>query len=482
MNQFYPSFLQNIRSHNLISPQDSIILAFSGGKDSVTLFHLLKRLQEDIPFLLRCAYFNHRLRTDADDEEKWVRDFCQTHKVPLIIGGKDVMALKSREKLNLEHAASLSRYHFFKEVSSQSPDSPTPSKVATAHTKSDLTETFFIKLFRGSGLQGLSSIYSKKSGRNDNTIIRPLLLFTQEEIYAFLHRNRFPFYTDYTNRQEDFLRNKIRHNLVPQIQKIEPNIDKHIFRTVSIIQEEYDFFSEKANHILNQSLILEKILPVAGFRFHHPALQRHIIREYIRRLKGNLLNIDFQHIEALRERHDQIGGIAIPGLQFAFRRGFIFPNDLSIPGYSYPIDAPVKSTASVKIPQINARLKLRKVTKYKKPADNSVIIVPADLLRFPLKVRSPQKKDKYIKINTSINQTLFEMIRASGTPSQMRNLCPVLENADKQLIWAYGSPVADNFKVKNQEGRQYIKISIASGGPPGAPTRRAPRGGAPWTP
>ncbi|MCP5108885.1 MAG: tRNA lysidine(34) synthetase TilS, partial [bacterium] len=204
MKHLYPLFLENIQAHRLVLPNDTVILGFSGGKDSVTLFLLLKELQKDISFHFIAAYFNHRLRTDASEEEKWVCRFCENQGVELVTAGKNVLEFKSKAKLNLEHAASLSRYRFFQEVSARYEN----AKVATAHTKSDLTETFFIKLLRGSGLQGLSAIYSKK----ENTIIRPLLLFSQEEIFSFLQRNKTKYYTGPTNEGDEFLRNRIRHH------------------------------------------------------------------------------------------------------------------------------------------------------------------------------------------------------------------------------------------------------------------------------
>jgi tRNA(Ile)-lysidine synthase len=323
MNILYPSFVENIKKNHLVEDHDTIILGFSGGKDSVTLFYLLQELKKDIDFNLAAAYFNHKLRSDAAKEQQWIRDFCQSRNLELVIGSKNVIQFKKKHKLNLEQAASLSRYSFFKQVSSRYKN----AKVATAHTKSDLTETFFIKLFRGSGLQGLSTIYSKK----ENTIIRPLLLFDQEEILAFLKRNNISFYRDYTNEQDEFLRNRIRHHVVPEVKKIEPNIHQHIFKTVSIIQEEYDYFSELAKKILAKHLILDKVLPTNILENYHLALQRHIIREYIRLLKGNLLNIDFVHIEAVRTRHWEVGGLAIPGIELTFHKGFIFPGDFTIP-------------------------------------------------------------------------------------------------------------------------------------------------------
>lgn len=448
MKSLYPSFLENTRVHYLIIPHDTVILGFSGGKDSVSLLFLLKELKKDIPFDLIAAYFNHELRKDADDEEKWVRAFCETQAVELVTGSKNVSQLKKETGLNLEHAASLSRYRFFQEVSSRY----TNAKVATAHTRSDLTETFFIKLFRGSGLQGLSAISSKK----ENNIIRPLLLFTQDEILSFIQRNSIEFYQDPTNKEDLFLRNRIRHHLVPEIEKIEPDIDNHIFQTVSIIQEEYDYFSETAGAILDQHLILGEILPLHILEEYHLSIQRHVIREYIRLLKGNLLNIGFAHIEAVRTRAQSMRGLAIPGLELKLHKGYIFPAGLTIPGYHYHAAAP----GVLEIKEIHQKLHIQESHSFQKPWTNHEIIIPAGSAVFPLMVRNPRREDKYVKINTTVNQKVYEMVRASGMPAEMRNLCPVILNGDGRIIWAVGSPVSEPFKVENKNDKKFLKISL----------------------
>jgi tRNA(Ile)-lysidine synthase len=448
MKHLYPSFLENTRIHYLIIPHDTVILGFSGGKDSVSLLLLLKELKKDIPFDLIAAYFNHGLRKDAGAEEKWVRSFCENQDVELATGSKNIGQFKKETGLNLEHAASLSRYRFFQEVSSRHAN----AKVATAHTRSDLTETFFIKLFRGSGLQGLSAIASKK----ENNIIRPLLLFSQGEILSFIQRNNIEFYQDPTNKEDLFLRNRIRHHLVPEIEKIEPDIDNHIFQTVSIIQEEYDYFSETAGAILDQHLIMGEILPFHILEEYHPAIQRHVIREYIRLLKGNLLNIGFAHIEAVRTRAQSMRGLAIPGLELKFHKGYISPAGLTVPGYCYRVDEP----GALEIKEIQQKLHIREIHSFQKPWNNHEIIIPAGSVVFPLMVRNPRRDDKYVKINTTVKQKVYEMIRASGIPAEMRNLCPVILNGDGRIIWSAGSPVSEQFKVEMKNDKKFLKIAL----------------------
>jgi tRNA(Ile)-lysidine synthase len=299
----------------------------------------------------------------------------------------------------------------------------------------------------------LSSIYSRK----ENTIIRPLLLFSQEEILSFIQRNRLDYYHDPSNEEDEFLRNKIRHHLIPVIEKIEPDINNRVFQTVSIIQEEYEFFYDSARVLLELSLLMGKILPVETLDKFQLAVQRHIIREYIRLLKGNLLNIGFDHIEAIRTQSRERQGLAIPGIELKFHKGYIFPAGLTVPDYNYRVTAPGK----LRIEEIKKKLDVKEVKAYRKPRENDYIIIPAGRVQFPLTVRNPQRGDKYKKINTTIEQKVFEMIRASGIPSELRNLCPVVLNGDGQIIWTVGSPVADAFKVtdKGKEAKKFLKLT-----------------------
>jgi len=457
MNIFFPRFRNYIHHHQLIQEGDRIILGFSGGKDSVTLLILLQELQKELDFQLIAAYFNHQLRRDACQEQTWVENFCNHRQVELVTGGKNILHFKTHHKLNLEHAASLSRYRFFQEVSSRY----TNAKVATAHTRSDLSETFLIKLFRGSGLQGLSTIYHRK----ENTIIRPLLLFHQDEILAFLDRNQIPFYTDTSNETDIFLRNRIRHHVIPEIQKIEPEIHDRIYKTVAIIQDEYAYFSGLAIDILSRHLNLDRVLPARILANHHPAVQRHIIREYLRLLKGNLLNIDFEHIEALRKQHNLVDGLAVPGVELTFHKGFIFPRSFSMPGYSYSLAAP----GTWEIKELRALLSIEKTDQAQKPTNNNYIILPAQHITFPLTLRSAQKDDKYARMNSRIKQRVYEMIRSSGIPAELRNLCPVLVNGGEtqEIIWVKGSPLAEGFKIKDltqtQDRQEFLKVSFIPG-------------------
>ena len=375
MKLLFPEFKKNIETHELVRPGDTVILGFSGGKDSVTLAVLLQELQKHIPFRLLAAYFNHGLRGDAGEEEKWVRAFCAARGIELETGSRDLRRFREENRLNLEHAASLSRYDFFATLAKKIPG----ARVATAHNRSDLSETFFIKLLRGSGLQGLSAIFASK----EKTIIRPLLIFAAADIMAFLQRNGSEYYQDPTNLQDDFLRNRIRHNLMPQLEKIEPEFEERIFRTVLLIQDEFDFFQNKTRAIMKKHLRLGAILPAAAFAGLHPALARHLAREYLRQLKGNLLGVGFEHIAAFLQSLETGRGLSLPGLNLKFAKGWIFPEKTRIGEYRVEIDG----EGHWPITEAGRAIAVKKIARFNLPKDNSRIVVPAALLKFPLLAR-----------------------------------------------------------------------------------------------
>ncbi len=448
MKLIFPQFKKNIQEHGLVRPGDTVILGFSGGKDSVSLALLLQELQPHIPFRLLAAYFNHHLRSDAGAEEQWARAFCAARGIELEISGRDVRRFRQENRLNLEHAASLSRYDFFHDLAGRHEH----ARIATAHSRSDLAETFFIKLLRGSGLQGLSAIYASK----EKMIIRPLLLFSEAEVLAFLERNQIEFYQDPTNLEHDFLRNRIRHQLLPALKAIEPEAEERIFRTVLLLQDEFDQFQGLAQEILAARLRLETILPAQAFAGLHPALARHLAREYLRRVKGNLLGIGYEHVAAFLASVETGRGLSLPGLNLKFAKGWIFPEPVRIGDYRLEI----KGAGSWPIREIGRRFLVKKTAVFRAPRDNFAIVVPESRLRFPLLARPALSGDKYRKINSPYRQSVLEMIRSSGVPAPLRRLCPLLENGDGRVIWACGSPVAAPFAVDDIARGPFVRITL----------------------
>ena len=215
-----------IESFGLIPEGTRVIAAVSGGADSVALLRILHRLQ--IP--LSVAHLNHQLRGQASDaDEHFVTDLAEELQLPCTVKTVDVNALAASRKVSIEMAAREARHAFFHELD---------GVIALAHHADDQVETFFLKLARGSGISGLAGMpYSQTIG--SIRLIRPLLGIPRKEIENWLVENGYSWREDASNTDEKFLRNRIRHSIIPLLeQQLNPAIRENILRTMDILRQE----------------------------------------------------------------------------------------------------------------------------------------------------------------------------------------------------------------------------------------------------
>lgn len=223
---------------------EKIVVAVSGGADSMALLHCLMYSKKK--FNLVVAHLNHCLRgKESERDEEFVRNFCLKNNLKFVVKRENVREFALKEKISLEEAGRIKRYEFFEELD---------GKIATAHTLSDVVETFFINILRGCALKGLISIPEKR-GR----ILRPLLNFTRKEIESYCKENSIFYVNDSTNFEQKFLRNKIRFNIIPEFKKISGDFEKNIFKTLRAIKLDEEFLEDVSNKIFNNIIVNERI-------------------------------------------------------------------------------------------------------------------------------------------------------------------------------------------------------------------------------
>ncbi len=295
---------------DIIHKDSHVLVALSGGPDSMYLLHLLKTYREKVPFDLRAAHLHHGLRETADRDQAFVESLCEEWDVPLIVERADVKAYARENKLGTEEAGRILRYDFFRRHKAPG------GLIALAHHLDDQVETMLLRLIRGTGLRGMVGMKVL-----EGDLFRPLLSLTKEEIVAALEKNHIPYVVDETNLEPTYSRNRVRLNMVPEAEAINPGFRRAMetFRTMA--EEDEGYLSREAEKIYG-SLARESSLGVSidDEIFDLPdALRRRVFRRAIERIKGHVKNIGYEHILSIDElKEAQTGkGLDLPGLRVA---------------------------------------------------------------------------------------------------------------------------------------------------------------------
>jgi tRNA(Ile)-lysidine synthase len=288
--------LLNIRKFSF-GYDDTIIVALSGGADSVCLLYVLlelRRLQTAPTFALKACHVNHKLRGKASDsDERFVRDLCAKLDVPLHVHEVDVKKQQKKHQ-SIEEAAREARYSYFSTLG-------TNVLIATAHTANDNAETVLLNLIRGTGLRGLCGIPPAR----DN-IIRPLIEATRAEILAYLEEKNADYITDESNFSDEFTRNNLRLNIIPLLEKINPSFVTGVTRTCESLRhdEEYLHGLAEINDTCSVDLLLQK----------PPAIQNRIISHL---LSKNNISPSFLRINSIVSLLETGGKINLSKDKFA---------------------------------------------------------------------------------------------------------------------------------------------------------------------
>jgi len=281
-----------ILKEGLIKKGDRVLLGVSGGADSVCLLYLLEYLRRDLGFSLSIAHLDHALRRESGADAKFVEELALKLKLPLIL--KRIAVKRNKKGLCVEEAARNARLEFLFESAGKMK----AGKIALAHNFDDQAETVLMRLIRGAGLCGLSAMLPKrKMGRV--FLIRPLLTTKRSEIENFLGKEKIKFCLDKTNSNEIYFRNKIRHKLLPLLEKeYNNNIKEVLVNLAHCAGIDYDYLQKAAANYAKRS---KGILNLNMLARLHPSMLRLRLRDAISSLQGDTRRISFRHIQELEE-------------------------------------------------------------------------------------------------------------------------------------------------------------------------------------
>ncbi len=276
---------EHLRDKRFFKARQKILVACSGGPDSVALFHLLRTLAAKHSWKLGLAHFNHQLRPGAaEKDERFVKALARKYRVPFFRGTGNVELETERTKTSIEEAARQMRYDFFLRIS-KAGKFPV---IVLAHTRDDQAETVLMRILQGTGLRGLQGIRERLK-RGPVEIVRPLLAFTKKEILDFLLAEKVAYRKDKSNDSVRFLRNRIRLELLPRLQRdFNPRVVEALSRIPAIVSRESALVAELETKAWKKTFKKrwgKKIeLRRAPFLKCHPALQFRIVEKALKKL------------------------------------------------------------------------------------------------------------------------------------------------------------------------------------------------------
>ena len=448
---------ETVERYQMVKPGESVIVAVSGGPDSVALLTALNDLAPEMGLTLVVAHVNHALRPEADGEADFVRHLAGTMGWPCESVRIDVGAFSRLLKTSLEDAARTARYDFFRRTAERRG----ATKIALGHHSGDQAETVLMNLIRGSGTDGLKGMLPVR----EDLYIRPLLFVSRGEILDDLKKRGLTFVLDQSNETDDFLRNRIRRRLLPTLREaFNPLIDDGLCRLAEIIRQDDDFMET----LVDQHLATWRIrvseetvaLSVPDVASLHDALQNRIIKRILEGFCPEGKGIAFAHVTAVKNifhsRHPACS-LNLPYGVFVRReygRVMISPHGASgvtaAPDYAYPVSVP----GEVMIPETGMRVRLSLRSEIPGAfrdgfMDSAMAWMDYGRIQPPLTVRNFRPGDRMQGLGMAGSKKLKDIFIDDKIPREERRRVPLLVDA-RSILWIGGRRLSHRVRISDQ--------------------------------
>lgn len=424
----------------MLKPGDRVGVAVSGGADSVCLLHVLQRLAAGLRVSLTVVHLNHQLRgAESDADEVFVRELAVSLGLPSLIDSAPV----AQRGGNLEQSGRRARQEFFARLI----DRGCLEKIATAHTRSDQAETVLYRLIRGSGTAGLAGIRPVTA----HGVIRPMLDVDRSDVLAYLGAHGLSWREDTSNEDPRFVRNRMRHHLLPLLARdYNPRIVSTLAQVADIARDEESWWARQ----IAASPLTRPRLPIPDLMAVHPAVRRRVVREILQQVRGDLRGISAAHIEAilaLAAAPAGSGRVALPrGTEVIRSFDVLLFRQQTVPveEYQFAAEAPVH----VRLPGTSRRLSLQIIeipSTSGSAGDDNVYngggdCLDADRLPRPLVIRNWRPGDVLRRRGRS-ERKLKLLFQKARVPLWSRRGWPVLAGG-ATIVWSRGFGVAAGFE------------------------------------
>jgi tRNA(Ile)-lysidine synthase len=451
--------IQFIQNHNLVSAGKTLLVAVSGGADSVCLLHTLVKQQAELGIKLHVAHLNHKLRGDESEEDAWyVANLAHNLGIPITMDTRDVNAYRTQKRCSLEEAAREVRYSFLAYLA----NSVGASCVAVGHTRDDQVETILMHLLRGTGIAGLrglqpQSVLLTGEDKSPLTIVRPLLEISRRETVDYCRRFKLEPHSDSSNTSPDFLRNRVRLELLPVLKNYNPQIDAVLLRLAAIAADETSYIEEQASGLWNKVATTENgaVYLDRKIMLNLPLpLQRQLFRMAVDKLLGNLKDIESDHFEAMVDFLSKPAGksLCLPhDLRLSTEYGRLV---LNLAGVSLCPFPPLQNEVNINVPgeTILPGWKVRTDIIQRRGVSNSnnrngfTACLDLDKTGTRLLVRQQKRGDRFQPLGMSQLKKLQDFTVDNKIPRAWRSRVPLL-CSPAHILWVVGWRIDDRVKA-----------------------------------
>lgn len=414
----------------------TIAVGVSGGADSMALLHVLLELKDEFAMNIIACHVNHGIRGEtADRDEKFVAEACKRLGVDVRILRADVPGTAKKMHLGVEECGRRIRYDFFNSVADD-------VIIATAHTLSDRSETLLLNIARGASVKGLCSIPAVRGN-----IVRPLIDCTRADIEKYCSDNSIEFVTDETNFEDIYSRNRIRLNVIPELKKLNPSLEKAFMRLISNAEEENGFMNGFSREILGK-VKLKDGYNARLLNDEHPAVRKRVIFEIINNETG--IAPEAVHVEQVDKilqggRTEIIGDTVVEVKNGVMK---INPQKEEIADWEFDFDS---LSAEIPFGKIRGEIIHRNNLPLKQSVHNKVLDYDSIVGHSVLRNRRPGDKMKLA--GSSCTKTLKKLFNEKHVEN--RNCAAVLAD-EAGICWVQGLGCADRCKIKPETDKILI--------------------------
>ncbi len=443
--------LKLIDENHLIEKNEKLLVALSGGADSVFLFHFMLKYQRRLGISFSAFHLNHKIRDkDAKKDELFCKNLCDRNNVKLFLVEKDVKNYAKKRKLSVEEAGRIIRYEEMNKIA----DKNSFNKIATAHNASDNVETVLLNLTKGAGSKGLSGIPVRRE-----KIIRPVLSLTSAEIRNYLKQKKIDSRVDKSNLEIDYERNFIRKKILPELKKLNPKVEQKILNSAGTIKEMRSYIDAQFLNMEQNSVTILKdekrinLKKLAEF-------DKRIWGDFLKYLISKYYNIDLSNnnLKSLLELSSNQSGkklsLANKVIAVKERTYISFRKEVAAKQKIYEKTVPVNR--KIKVYGHYLQIEKVKIDEVKPSRKKNIEYISADKLLGEFKVRKWKAGDRFFPFGMTGSKKISDFLADEKIPSSKKSEQLLLTNSNK-IIWVIGLRLDDRFKI-TQQTKKAIKL------------------------